>query len=198
MKRLFPHSILNVLLTFYLDLNFTLLAIMYSRRLLHCSNSAFRSVRNYKAAIVSSTSRAVQVRETKEIAPHDHEVLLKVETAGVNYSDLMMMNGNYHLQPPTPFIPGISTSKRINLLGYEMVGTIQSVGKHVESWKEGDRVFCLKLNGTGAFAEYCTAHEKTDVILSLPYTIDADLAPSIGAYGTAYLGMKRLAMERRG
>ena len=113
--------------------------------------------------------------------------MIKVETAGVNYSDLMMMNGSYHLRPQTPFIPG-----------YEMAGSIHSVGKNVQKWKEGDRILCLKTSGTGAFAEFCIADEQSDVILPLSYTIDADLAPSIAAYGSAYLGMKRLAMERRG
>lgn len=57
----------------------------------------------------------------------------------------------------------------------------------------------LKLQGTGAFAENCILDEKVDVIHRLPFSIDADLAPSLAvAYVSGYLGMKRLAMDKRG
>lgn len=84
-------------------------------------------------------------------------------------------------------------------LGYELCGTIHSIGKNISKWKKGDRILGLKCNGTGAFAEYCSMNVKKDFIVSLPYSISSDLAASIPvAYGTSYTGLKRLASERRG
>ncbi|KAH7729558.1 hypothetical protein AAVH_03033 [Aphelenchoides avenae] len=101
---------------------------------------------------------------------------------------MMIKNRHYRQPSQLPFVPG-----------YELAGTVKAVGKNVTQWKEGDRVLGLKLQGTGAFAEYCILDEKVDVIHRLPYSIDAELAPSLAvAYVSGYLGMKRLAMDKRG
>lgn len=87
----------------------------------------------------------------------------------------------------------------IIILGFELSGIVESVGKNVKNIKEGDRILCLKSSGTGAFAEYCTINEKLDLVVSLPYSVNFDVAASIGvAYGSAYLGMKHLVMQQKG
>lgn len=68
----------------------------------------------------------------------------------------------------------------------------------MQHWKEGDRVLVLKYDGVGTFADKVMAHEKIDVIVKVPYSIDADLAPALSVYGIAYLGMKKLITENRG
>lgn len=73
--------------------------------------------------------------------PRDHEILVKVEGAGVNGPDIMQRKGLY---PPPP---GAS-----DLLGLEVSGTVVACGAGVTQWKAGD-VVCALTDG-GGYAEY--------------------------------------------
>lgn len=77
-------------------------------------------------------------------ATGEGEVLIKVAAAGVNRPDVLQRIGNY--APP----PGAS-----DVLGLEVAGTVAAVGKHVTTWKVGDKV-CALVSG-GGYAEYCVA-----------------------------------------
>lgn len=76
----------------------------------------------------------------------DHEILIRVEAAGVNRPDLTQRAGLY---PPPP---GAS-----QILGLEVAGEVVEVGHGVSRWHVGDKV-CALLAG-GGYAEYATAHE---------------------------------------
>ncbi len=106
-------------------------------------------------AAVPTTMRYVQVRapggpEVLEITtgpapePQPHEVLVRVEAAGVNRPDLNQREGSY---PPPP---GASP-----VIGLEVAGEVVSTGAEVVNWRPGDRVTALT-NG-GGYAEYCVA-----------------------------------------
>lgn len=76
----------------------------------------------------------------------DHEILIRVEAAGVNRPDLMQRAGLY---PPPP---GASP-----ILGLEAAGEIVEVGHGVSRWHVGDKVTALLAGG--GYAEYAVAHE---------------------------------------
>ena len=76
----------------------------------------------------------------------DHEILIRVEAAGVNRPDLVQRAGLY---PPPP---GASP-----ILGLEVAGEVAEVGHGVSRWHVGDKV-CALLAG-GGYAEYATADE---------------------------------------
>lgn len=76
----------------------------------------------------------------------DHEILIRVEAAGVNRPDLTQRAGLY---PPPP---GAS-----QILGLEAAGEIVEVGHGVSRWHVGDKVTALLAGG--GYAEYVTAHE---------------------------------------
>lgn len=78
--------------------------------------------------------------------PGDHEVLIRIEAAGVNRPDLTQRAGLY---PPPP---GAS-----QILGLEVAGEVVEAGHGVNRWHVGDKV-CALLAG-GGYAEYATAHE---------------------------------------
>lgn len=78
--------------------------------------------------------------------PGDHEILIRVEAAGVNRPDLTQRAGLY---PPPP---GASQT-----LGLEVAGEIVEVGHGVTRWHVGDKVAALLAGG--GYAEYATAHE---------------------------------------
>jgi NADPH2:quinone reductase len=80
--------------------------------------------------------------------PHagPHEILIRVEAAGVNRPDLQQRAGHY---PPPP---GASP-----ILGLEAAGEIVELGSGVTRWHVGDKVTALLAGG--GYAEYAVAHE---------------------------------------
>jgi putative PIG3 family NAD(P)H quinone oxidoreductase len=74
----------------------------------------------------------------------EHDVLIKVEFAGVNRPDVAQRSGTY--APP----PGASP-----IMGLEVSGTIAAVGAAVTKWHVGDAVCALTPGG--GYAEFCAA-----------------------------------------
>ena len=72
-------------------------------------------------------------------APDDGEVVIDVKACGVNFPDLLQIQGKYQFKPPMPFSPG-----------GEISGVISAVGPDVTDYKIGDRVFVL--SGYGGMA----------------------------------------------
>lgn len=85
----------------------------------------------------------------------DKSILVRVYGSSVNA-------GDWHLMRGTPFFirllfGGLFTPK-IKILGFDMAGRVEAIGKSVTQFKPGDEVFGdLSECGFGAFAEYvCT------------------------------------------
>lgn len=78
--------------------------------------------------------------------PGDHEILIRVEAAGLNRPDLMQRAGLY---PPPPGAP--------LTLGLEVAGEVIETGHGVSRWHVGDKVTALL--GGGGYAEFAIAHE---------------------------------------
>ncbi|UTW65076.1 zinc-binding dehydrogenase [bacterium SCSIO 12643] len=120
-----------------------------------------------------------QVRETETPQFKENEVLIKVETFGLNYADVMARKGLYAAAPPLP-----------SILGYEAVGHISKVGNNVTQFKVGDRV--LAFTRFGAYAEYCVA--PIEAVVLLPSEIPNDAATALATqYCTAIYAAKRMA-----
>ena len=64
---------------------------------------------------------------TPEIGPSD--VLIGVKAAGLNFPDVLIIQGKYQMQPDLPFIPG-----------GECAGVVEAIGSDVTRWKVGDEV----------------------------------------------------------
>src|SRR3546814_11111210 len=79
--------------------------------------------------------RAFGAPETVEIAelpnpePGPGELIVEMRAAGVNYPDLLVVEGRYQRKAPLPFIPG-----------KEMSGTVIAIGDDVTSFVPGDLV----------------------------------------------------------
>ena len=76
--------------------------------------------------------------------PGADEILIKVHSAGVNRADLLQRKGLY--PPPQDASP---------VMGLEVAGTVQAIGKKVHTWQVGDSV-CALTHG-GGYAEYAVA-----------------------------------------
>ena len=68
------------------------------------------------------------------------DVIIKVESCGVNFPDGLLVQGKYQHKPETPFIPGMEVS-----------GKICSIGLNVKEFDVGDRV--AGLTQLGGYAE---------------------------------------------
>ena len=128
-----------------------------------------------------------EVLESVELPlPHPRagQVLIKVEAIGLNFADMLNVAGRYFTQPPLPFVPGM-----------EFSGTVAALGEGVTHLEIGQRVAAL--GGSGAFAEYATAH--TAGLLPLPSSLSAHEAAALPiSYYTAYFALKTLGHAKAG
>jgi NADPH:quinone reductase-like Zn-dependent oxidoreductase len=106
----------------------------------------------------------LQLREVEKPVPRDNEVLIKIHATTVTSTDCNVRNftfvpGVFQL-PARLFMFGVF-KPRINILGIDLAGEIESVGKDVERFKEGDQVFGTPGMKFGAHAEYTCVPEDT-------------------------------------
>ena len=99
----------------------------------------------------------LKLKEVEKPVPKDDEVLVKVHAASINSWDWELLTG-------TPFANrvmfGLFRPKKINILGIDVAGSVEAVGKNVTQFCVGDEVFG-DLSGYlwGGFAEYVYASE---------------------------------------
>ncbi|MEM8524150.1 MAG: NADPH:quinone oxidoreductase family protein [Bacteroidota bacterium] len=113
-----------------------------------------------------------------------NEVLVDIKAAGVNFPDMLMVQGLYQMKPALPFVPGA-----------EFSGVVQQVGEKVTHLKVGMRVGGFNL--TGAFAEQVAVPALQ--CLPLPDQVDFEQAATyLMTYGTSYHALKDRANLRAG
>lgn len=106
----------------------------------------------------------------------DNEVLVKLYFAGVNPADTYIRQGGYaFFNPELPYTPG-----------FDGAGIVTAIGKNVQNYKVGDRVFIsasLGKNATGTYAEFiaCT----TDSIRPIPNEVTFEEGAALGIPATA-------------
>src|SRR5688572_32412883 len=79
----------------------------------------------------------LQIEEVEKPVPKDNEVLVKVHAVSINDWDWGYLKG---LPRFTRLMSGLSRPKA-KILGSDIAGTIESIGKDVKSFKPGDEVF---------------------------------------------------------
>jgi NADPH:quinone reductase-like Zn-dependent oxidoreductase len=123
-------------------------------------------------AIVNTEYGSPDVLHLKEVekpTPKDNEILIRVHATSVNYGDLVARN--FREISPRKFnmpllfwlLAKISFGLRkpkITILGSELAGEIEAVGKDVKRFKRGDRVFGYPGQTFGAYAEYLCMPEN--------------------------------------
>jgi len=116
----------------------------------------------------------LQLKEVVKPTPKDNEVLIRVHAASVNFGDLMARNfkavSPHKFNMPFLFwLPAkISFGLRkpnITILGSELAGEIEAVGKDVKRFRKGNRVFGYPGLSFGAYAEYICLPETGNVAL---------------------------------
>jgi NADPH:quinone reductase-like Zn-dependent oxidoreductase len=92
--------------------------------------------------------------EVEKPAPKANEVLIKLYAASVNPLDLFSLRG----APLVRLIPGLRTPKQ-QVLGCDIAGRVEAIGRHVKQFQPGDEVFGVTGFSGGGFAEYACAIE---------------------------------------
>lgn len=114
---------------------------------------------------------AFEIREVADPNPVEGEVCVKVEISGLNFADVLGRKGLYPALPAPPVV-----------MGYDVVGTVESVGEGVSSEWIGKRVACLTRFG-GYAEKVCTA---VTGIAELPASVTSNEACALATqYVTA-------------
>jgi 2-desacetyl-2-hydroxyethyl bacteriochlorophyllide A dehydrogenase len=108
----------------------------------------------------------LQLKEVERPAPSDNEVLIKIHAATVTAGDCELRNLKLPIlfRLPMRIYVGFRKPTRITILGMELAGEIESVGKDVTRFRPGDRVFGTTGFGMGAYAEYICLPEEPEVM----------------------------------
>jgi 2-desacetyl-2-hydroxyethyl bacteriochlorophyllide A dehydrogenase len=108
----------------------------------------------------------LQLQEIEKPVPKDDEILIKVHATTVTAGDCEMRRLELPLMLSFPmrFYAGLIKPKRITILGQELAGEVDDVGRNVKSFKKGDQVFGTTGFGFGAYAEYiCLPGEPNEI-----------------------------------
>lgn len=122
---------------------------------------------------------AAGLDEVPDPVPGEHDVLVQVEAAPVNYVDLVTFRGEYQFVPELPYVPGKGPA-----------GTVIGVGPAVSGLAPGDRV--LAMAEYGGYAELVRVDHRQVHPLpdALPFT---DAAAMSLAYDTAWMALHERA-----
>jgi NADPH:quinone reductase-like Zn-dependent oxidoreductase len=96
----------------------------------------------------------LQVKEIDKPFPKDDEVLIKIHAASINDWDWGLLHGDF----VNRMLNGLLKPKR-KILGSDIAGRIEAVGKNVTRFKTGDDVYGDLSGHWGGFAEYVCAME---------------------------------------
>jgi NADPH:quinone reductase-like Zn-dependent oxidoreductase len=131
----------------------------------------------------------LQLKEVDKPTPKDNEVLIRIHATSVTTGDV---NARSFLFVP----PGLGLIARLMLgfrkpkkaiLGTELSGEIEAVGKDVKLFTEGDRVFGIDGNDLGAYAEYkCLPEDRCVASQPVNMTYEEAAAVPAGALTALY------------
>ena len=117
--------------------------------------------------------------EVGDIAPPvlgPDQVRIRVHASGVNFPDILMVEGKYQVKPELPFVPGL-----------EVAGEVLECAPGITHVRPGDRVMAFARRGGGHAEEAVVAG---GIITPIPDAMDFVTAAAFPvAYGTAHFAL---------
>ena len=126
----------------------------------------------------------LQLKEVEQPTPKDNEVLIRVYATSVTAGDCNA-RGFVFIPPGLGLLArlmlGLRKPKK-SILGADLAGKIEAVGKDVRLFKAGDQVYGIDGNGLGAYAEYkCMPEAGALAIKPVNLTYEEAVAIPFGA-----------------
>src|SRR5262245_52737560 len=121
-------------------------------------------------------SQAIEIAEVSDPVPGTDEVLIRVNSVGLNFFDTLSLRNKYQVTPKLPYSPGA-----------EIAGTIEAVGEGVTGIGRGQRVVAF-IGGNGCREKVVASASK---VVPIPDGVSDEAAAGISiTYGTALHGLK--------
>lgn len=112
------------------------------------------------------------VEDLPDVSVAPGQVAIDIQAAGVNFPDVLIVQGKYQFKPELPFTPGS-----------ELAGIVRAVGEGVTHFKAGDKV--LAFVSQGAFAQQIAV--PSQMVMPMPPSLDFDTAAAVTlTYGTSH------------
>lgn len=142
----------------------------------------------------------LQLQEVEKPVPMDNEILVKIFATTVTTSDCNVRNFTFVpklFKPMSRIMFGFKKPKK-KILGIEYAGEIEAVGKNVNLFKIGDKVFGTPELALGSHAEYICVPENSAVVIKPDNMTWEEAATLPLAGGTALYFIKDLGKIQSG
>jgi NADPH:quinone reductase-like Zn-dependent oxidoreductase len=142
----------------------------------------------------------LQLKEVEKPVPMDNEVLIKIYATTCHIGDVRVRKFDVPFLYKIPFrlYLGLIKPKR-PILGMELAGKIESIGKDVKRFKVGDEVFACTGFVFGAYAQYkCIAEDSDQIKNGMVEFKPSNMTYEEAAAGVTTGGITALAGLRKG
>ena len=135
----------------------------------------------------------LQLTTVEKPTPKDNEVRIKIHATSVTAAECLMRKG----EPLWGRVILGFTKPRRQILGLELAGEIEAVGKAVRRFRAGDAVFGFTGFRLGAYAEYACLAETGSLAIKPMNTSYEEAAATVDGASTAFYFLKQKANIQR-